>query len=124
MKRRDWIKGIGAGAVISGAGGAGVGGAVGLAQDASAQTYASATRGLAPLKITRVRAIATNPQGQRLVVVKVETTEPGLYGLGCATYNQRPLAVIEAVDRYLDPFPEHPGYWHPIRRGDGTSIRP
>ncbi len=71
---------------------------------AMAQTYASATRGLAPLKIKKVRAIMTRPQSARLVVVKVETSEPGLYGLGCATYNQRPLPVVTAVEKYLDPF--------------------
>lgn len=41
------------------------------------------------LKITNIRAICTAPQGIPLVVVKVETSEPGLYGLGCATYTQR-----------------------------------
>jgi mannonate dehydratase len=60
--------------------------------------------GLPPLQITAVRAICTAPDGIRLVVVKVETSEPGLYGLGCATFTQRPLAVVSAVRDYLEPF--------------------
>jgi hypothetical protein len=34
------------------------------------------------VKITDIKAICTAPEGIRLVVVEVETSEPGLYGLG------------------------------------------
>jgi mannonate dehydratase len=57
-----------------------------------------------PVTITNIRTILTAPNGIRLVVVKVETSEPGLYGLGCATFTQRPLTVLAAVDEYLRPF--------------------
>ena len=56
------------------------------------------------LKIRDVRTILTAPEGIALVVVKVETTEPELYGLGCATFTQRPLAVRSAIDDYMKPF--------------------
>ena len=56
------------------------------------------------MKITNVKTILTAPNGIRLVIVKVETSEAGLYGVGCATFTQRPLAVATAVDEYLKPF--------------------
>ncbi|MDW7657677.1 MAG: enolase C-terminal domain-like protein [Bacillota bacterium] len=56
------------------------------------------------LTIRDVRAILTAPEGIGLVVVKIETTEPGLYGLGCATFTQRSLAVKTAIEEYLRPF--------------------
>lgn len=57
-----------------------------------------------PITITGVRTILTAPNGIRLVIVRVDTSEPGLYGLGCATFTQRPLTVATAVDEYLCPF--------------------
>ncbi len=57
------------------------------------------------LKITDVRAILTEPEpGSRFTVVKVETSEPGLYGLGCASLRTRPRAVKAAIEDYLRPF--------------------
>ena len=98
MDRRDMLKALGLGSAV---------GALGMVKpenEMTAHAYAKATTGLPPLKITNVKAILTAPQGIRLCVVKVETSEPGLYGLGCATFNQRPLPVAVAVDKYLAPF--------------------
>src|SRR5579859_5844892 len=64
----------------------------------------SATRGLPPLKITDIQTILTAPNRIRLVIVKVLTSEPGLYGLGCATFTQRSLVVQTAVEQFLKPF--------------------
>jgi mannonate dehydratase len=61
-------------------------------------------KGLAPVTIKSVRAITTAPGGSNLVIVKVETSEPGLYGLGCATFTQRALVVIPAINTYLNEF--------------------
>ena len=60
--------------------------------------------GQKPLTITGVKTILTAPANIRLVVVKVLTSEPGLYGVGCATFTQRARAVETAVDKYLRPF--------------------
>ncbi len=53
--------------------------------------------------IRDVEVILTAPAGSNLVVVKVHTSEPGLYGLGCATFTQRYLAVRAAVLEHLKP---------------------
>jgi mannonate dehydratase len=71
------------------------------AETAEKATYA---KGLPTVRIKSVRAIATAPAGNNLVIVKVETTEPGLYGLGCATFTQRAEVVVTAIDRYLNDF--------------------
>jgi len=57
-----------------------------------------------PITITKIRTILTSPEKIPLVIVKIETSEPGLYGLGCATFTQRYLAVATAIDEYLAPF--------------------
>ncbi len=82
-------------------------------ESASAQAYAKATRGLPPLKITDGKVILTNPPVTssgpissmgRLVIAKVETSEPGLYGVGCASFPFRPAAVAAVLEKSLKPF--------------------
>jgi mannonate dehydratase len=70
----------------------------------STQPSAASPRGLPPLKITDIKTILTAPNRIRLVIVKVFTSEPGLHGLGCATFTQRAFAVQTAVEKYLKPF--------------------
>lgn len=43
------------------------------------------------------------PEGINLVTVKVETSQPGLYGLGCATFAYRHLTVQHLIENYLKP---------------------
>lgn len=94
--RRDLMQAIALGASAT---------QVASAAPSANQTYARSTRGLPRLKITSVKAILTCPNNIRtIVVVKVDTSEPGLYGLGCATGSLRPYAVKSAVEDYLDPF--------------------
>ncbi len=57
-----------------------------------------------PTTIEDIEVVTTEPAGQRFVVVKVITSEPGLYGLGCATFTQRFHAVVTAVEKHLKPF--------------------
>ena len=66
--------------------------------------FAPPAKGTAPVKIRDISTILTAPNGIRLVVVKVETTEPGLVGWGCATFTQRALVVETAIEKYLKPF--------------------
>lgn len=53
--------------------------------------------------ITDVKVILTAPEGINLLVVKVETNQPGLVGLGCATFAYRHLAVKCLIEEYLKP---------------------
>ena len=98
LNRRSVLKQLGLGTM------AGSMGLMGFSSTTQAANYQAATRALPPLKITNVKAIATCPHGIELIVVKVETSEPGLYGLGCATFRQRAHAVVAAIDKYLNDF--------------------
>lgn len=81
-----------------------------MGQKVSAAPYEPAkyAKAMAPLKIKNVKAIGvkSNPEGRgsNLIVVKVETSEPGLYGLGCATFTQRAEAVVTAINKYMPDF--------------------
>ena len=55
------------------------------------------------LSIRDIRVHMTAPMGRNLLVVRVETSEPELYGLGCGTFTQRYLPVRSAVLDYLRP---------------------
>lgn len=60
-------------------------------------------RTMKPITVKDVKTFITAPGRCDLLVVKVETSEPGLYGLGCATFTQRIQAVKTAIDEYLRP---------------------
>lgn len=55
------------------------------------------------ITIRSIKVFVTAPRGINLVVVKVETSEPELYGYGCATFTWRHKAVVTAVTEYLAP---------------------
>jgi len=100
LNRRAMMRVLGTGSLVGSAG------LIGQRAGAAERQFARATNGLPKLKITNVKAIPTRPDRARLVVVKVETSELGLYGLGCATFNQRAQTVAVAVDKFLASFAE------------------
>src|SRR5215468_9892484 len=99
MNRRNFLNQLSRGAALTGLVCAG-----GEAGSAALPPAQALTPKLSPLKITKVKAILTAPARTRLCVVRVETSEPGLYGVGCATFTQRIRTVVTAVEQYLAPF--------------------
>ena len=74
MSRRESMKLLGIGSATGLMGLAGFGSNA-MGQERDTPSYARAT---SKVTIRSVKAIATAPQGPNLVVVKVETSEPGL----------------------------------------------
>ncbi|MBM3814990.1 MAG: hypothetical protein FJW20_25500 [Acidimicrobiia bacterium] len=58
-----------------------------------------------PLKITNVKIIPTSGGARyRWIFVKIETSEPGLYGIGSAGNHYQTHAVIAALENHLKPW--------------------
>jgi mannonate dehydratase len=106
MNRRDALKHFAGGS-------AGVAAAVAGGGEAFWQLFGKPTpieaaqaatrRGLPPLKITDVKVILTEVAGNRHCNVKVLTSEPGLYGVGCGTHAERPTIVGQTIEQFLKP---------------------
>ena len=111
MKRRGFIEGAA------------------LAPAAAAQN-APAVKGLGKITIRRVYPILTSAGGRyQWVIVKVETSEPGLYGIGSASNVHQAFTVAAAIEKHLAPFWEgrdvdriddiwHATQYRNYRRGD------
>ncbi|MCD6415904.1 MAG: starvation-sensing protein RspA [Planctomycetes bacterium] len=59
---------------------------------------------MSAVQIRDVRTILTQPGGVPLIVVKVITSDPGLFGLGCSTFTWRHRAVHACLEHHLKPF--------------------
>ncbi|MGH9163694.1 MAG: starvation-sensing protein RspA, partial [Vicinamibacteraceae bacterium] len=94
MQRREVLRGLTATTLT----GAGLLSARSPVAEVWAQEKPTSLRGMPTPTITDIQTILTAPNGIRLVVVKVLTSEPGLYGWGCATFTQRALVVKTAID--------------------------
>src|SRR5579872_2795699 len=98
MKRRDLFKTVPAAAVASIADTLATPGPAAYAQDAARRG------GMPPLTIKDVQLIRTAPSNSNWTIVKVITSEPGLYGLGSATHQEVPAAAQAYIETRLKPF--------------------
>ena len=73
-------------------------------QPAAAARDRSRAGGVPALKITDIKVFNTKVAGTNMINVKVYTSEPGLYGIGCGTHAERPTLVMDTVEQYMKPF--------------------
>lgn len=76
--------------------------------------------------IRDVQVITTQPKGSRLVIVKVHTSEPGLYGHGYMCPNEQPGLGIDIDEKMAARFPctDEVVQWTQTRWPDGSPARP
>jgi mannonate dehydratase len=98
MKRRDMFKAVPAAASAAIAGALSAPGPAAFAQEAARRG------GMPPLTIKDVQLIRTAPSNSNWTIVKVTTSEPGLYGLGSATHQEVPAAAQAYIETRLKPF--------------------
>ena len=55
------------------------------------------------VRIEDINVYETAPEGINLTVVKLVTSEPGLFGFGCATFAYRHESVRHVIEEYLLP---------------------
>src|SRR5262245_37245807 len=101
MKRRDALRSL---SLVGGASLLGANRTLAETLAPAPPAYAQEVKAAGTVKIRDIKTILTAPDRIRLVIVKVETTEPGLHGWGCATFTQRAFVVQTAIEKYLKPF--------------------
>src|SRR5215510_8626928 len=85
------------------AGGAGVAALIATTPDPLAAAQSTTRRGLPRLKITDIKTILTQVGASYMTNVKVFTSEPGLYGVGCGGHSERQLIVATTIEQFLKP---------------------
>src|SRR6201986_5614143 len=98
MKRRDMFKAVPAAAA------AGIAGALGGPGPIAAAAETARRGGMPPLPIKDVQLIRTAPSGSNWTIVKVFTSEPGLFGIGSSTHQEVPAAAQAYIETRLKPF--------------------
>ena len=55
------------------------------------------------VRISNLSVFLAAPDGQNLVILRLDTTQPGLYGLGCGSFAYRAKAVKQILEEEIKP---------------------